>query len=138
MYALVNYSGNQILVKEGEQTKIPFTDQKVGSKLVFDNVLFVDDGKTKIIGSPYIKSYSIDANIVSHGKDKKIIVFKKKRRKGYQKKNGHRQNYTLVQVDKISSSFFLHFVIIFRYFSASETQNGSQNSALWLHFLPKG
>ena len=104
MYALVNYSGNQILVKEGEQTKIPFTDQKVGSKLVFDNVLFVDDGETKIIGSPYIKSYSIDANIVSHGKDKKIIVFKKKRRKGYQKKNGHRQNYTLVQVDKISSS----------------------------------
>ena len=104
MYALVNYSGNQILVKEGEETKIPFTDQKIGSKLVFDNVLFVDDGKTKIIGSPYIKSYSIDASIVSHGKDKKIIVFKKKRRKGYQKKNGHRQNYTLVQVDKISSS----------------------------------
>ena len=101
MYALVNYSGNQLLIKEGEKIKIPFIDQKVGSKLVFDSVMFLDDGKTKKIGNPYIKTLSIDAKIISHGKDKKIIVFKKKRRKGYQKKNGHRQNYTMVQVDKI-------------------------------------
>jgi len=102
MYALVNYIGSQILIKEGEKIKIPFTDKKVGSKLTFDNVLFLDDGKTKKIGNPYIKSFSIDAKIISHEKDKKIIVFKKKRRKGHQKKNGHRQNFTLVQVDKIS------------------------------------
>ena len=101
MYALVNYSGNQLLIKEGEKIKIPFIDQKVGSKLVFDSVMFLDDGKTKKIGNPYIKTLSIDAKIISHGKDKKVIVFKKKRRKGYQKKNGHRQNYTMVQVDKI-------------------------------------
>ena len=101
MYALVNYSGNQLLIREGEKIKIPFIDQKIGSKLVFDSVMFFDDGKTKKIGNPYIKTFSIDAKIIAHGKDKKIIVFKKKRRKGYQKKNGHRQNYTMVQVDKI-------------------------------------
>ena len=103
MYALVNYSGNQILIKEGEQIKIPFTDKKVGSKLIFDNILFIDDGKTKKIGNPYIKSLSIDAKIISHGKDKKVIVFKKKRRKGYQRKNGHRQNFTLIQVDNMGT-----------------------------------
>ena len=103
MYALVDYSGNQILIKEGEKTRIPYTDKKVGTKIVFDNVLFVDDGKDKKVGKPYINSLSINAKIVSHEKDKKIIVFKKKRRKGYQKKNGHRQNYTLIQVDSISA-----------------------------------
>ena len=103
MYALVDYSGNQILIKEGEKTRIPFTDKKDGTKIVFDNVLFIDDGKDKKVGQPYINSFSINAKIVSHEKDKKIIVFKKKRRKGYQKKNGHRQNYTLIQVDSISA-----------------------------------
>tara|TARA_B100000902_G_C27305991_1_gene915507 strand:- start:1096 stop:1485 length:390 start_codon:yes stop_codon:yes gene_type:complete len=103
MYALVDYSGNQILIKEGEKTRIPFTDKKVGTKIVFDNVLFIDDGKDKKVGKPYINSFSINAKIVSHEKDKKIIVFKKKRRKGYQKKNGHRQNYTLIQADSIST-----------------------------------
>ena len=100
MYALVNYNGNQLLIKEGEKIKIPFIDQKVGSKLVFDSVMFLDDGKTKKIGNPYIKTLSIDAKIISHGKDKKIIVFKKKRRKGYQKKNGYTHKFTLVTINK--------------------------------------
>ena len=101
MYALVNYLGNQLLIKEGEQTKIPFLDKKIGTKLSFDNILYIDDGKTKKVGNPYVNSISIDAKIVSHGKEKKIIVFKKKRRKGYQKKNGHRQKFTMIQVDKL-------------------------------------
>ncbi len=62
--------------------RIPFTDKKIGTELVFDNVLFVDDGKDKKVGKPYIKSFSINAKIVSHEKDKKVIVFKKKRTKG--------------------------------------------------------
>ena len=103
MYALVNYSGNQLLIKEGEKIKIPFIDQKIGSKLVFDSVMFLDDGKTKKIGNPYIKTFSIDAKIIAHGKDKKIVVFKKKRRKGHQKKNGHIQKFTYVTIDKFSS-----------------------------------
>tara|TARA_Y100001960_G_C14074838_1_gene540781 strand:- start:25 stop:459 length:435 start_codon:yes stop_codon:yes gene_type:complete len=101
MYALVNYLGNQLLIKEGEQIKIPFLDKKIGTKLSFDNILYINDGKTKKVGSPYIKSTSIDAKIISHGKEKKIIVFKKKRRKGYQKKNGHQQKFTMIQVDKL-------------------------------------
>ena len=101
MYALVNYNGNQLLLKEGEKIKIPFLNNKIGTKLVFDNVMFFDDGKTKKIGNPYLKSISINAKIISHGKENKIIVFKKKRRKGYQKRNGHKQNFTMIQVDKL-------------------------------------
>ena len=104
MYALVDYSGNQILIKEGEKTRIPFTDKKIGTKLVFDNVLFVDDGKDKKVGKPYINSFSINAKIVSHEKDKKVIVFKKKRRKGYQKKNGHKQAYTKILIQDLKSA----------------------------------
>ena len=80
MYALVDYIGNQILLKEGETVKIPFLDKKVGTKIIFDNVLLFDDGKNKKIGSPYLKSISFSGKIESHGKENKIIVFKKKRR----------------------------------------------------------
>ena len=104
MYALIDYIGSQILIKEGDKIKIPFLDQKVGSKIVFKNVLFFDDGKKKKIGNPYLKSLSFSGKIESHGKEKKIIVFKKKRRKGHQKKNGHQQQFTYVTIDKFSKS----------------------------------
>ena len=104
MYALVEYSGKQFMLKEGEEIKIPYLDQKVGSKISFDNVLLFNDGKSDKIGNPYVKSLNCQGKILSHGKDKKVIVFKKKRRKGYHKKNGHRQQYTLVKVDKFSKS----------------------------------
>ena len=104
MYALIDYIGNQILIKEGEKIKIPFLDQKVGSKVVFENVLFFDDGKNKRVGNPYLKSLSFSGKIDSHGKEKKIIIFKKKRRKGHQKKNGHQQQFTYVTIDKFSKT----------------------------------
>jgi len=104
MYALIDYIGSQILIKEGDKIKIPFLDQKVGSKIVFKNVLFFDDGKKKKIGNPYLKSLSFSGKIESHGKEKKIIVFKKKRRKGHQKKNGHQQQFTYITIDKFSKS----------------------------------
>ena len=103
MYALVDYIGNQILIKEGETVKIPFLDEKVGTKVTFEKVLLFDDGKVKKIGSPYLKALSFTGKIESHGKEKKIIVFKKKRRKGYQKKNGHTQKFTCVNIQKFSS-----------------------------------
>ena len=103
MYALVDYIGNQILIKEGETVKIPFLDEKVGTKVTFEKVLLFDDGKVKKIGSPYLKSLSFTGKIESHGKEKKIIVFKKKRRKGYQKKNGHAQKFTCVNIQKFSA-----------------------------------
>jgi len=104
MYALIDYIGLQILIKEGNKIKIPFLDQKVGSKIVFENVLFFDDGKNKKICNPYLKSLSFSGKIESHGKEKKIIVFKKKRRKGHQKKNGHQQQFTYVTIDKFTKS----------------------------------
>ena len=104
MYALIDYIGSQILIKEGDKIKVPFLDQKVGSKVVFKNVLFFDDGKKKKIGTPYLESLSFSGKIESHGKEKKIIVFKKKRRKGHQKKNGHQQQFTYVTIDKFSKS----------------------------------
>ena len=104
MYALIDYIGSQILIIEGDKIKIPFLDQKVGSKVVFKNVLFFDDGKKKKIGTPYLESLSFSGKIESHGKEKKIIVFKKKRRKGHQKKNGHQQQFTYVTIDKFSKS----------------------------------
>ena len=105
MYAIIDYKGSQILLKEGCKVRVPFLkDAKVGSILTFDNVLFFDNGKKKQAGSPYIKNMNLKAKIVSHERDTKILVFKQKRRKGHQKKNGYRDNYTLIQVDKLSTA----------------------------------
>tara|TARA_Y100000996_G_C22132874_1_gene482971 strand:- start:3 stop:410 length:408 start_codon:yes stop_codon:yes gene_type:complete len=103
MYALVNISGKQIRIEEGVNTKIPLQKNKVGSKITLDNILLFDDGKNKKIGNPYIKSLSFDAKIISHNEDKKILVYKKKRRKGYEKKLGHKQKFSVIKVDKLST-----------------------------------
>ena len=103
MYALVNISGKQIRIEEGVNTKIPLQKNKVGSKIILDNILLFDDGKNKKIGNPYIKSLSFDAKIISHNEDKKILVYKKKRRKGYEKKLGHKQKFSVIKVDKLST-----------------------------------
>ena len=66
--------------------------------------MLFNDGKTEKIGTPYIKSLSFSGKILSHGKEKKVIVFKKKRRKGYQKKNGHQQKFTMVEVSKLAAN----------------------------------
>ena len=103
MYAIVNYKGNQILLEEGKKTRIPYIkDSKAGSIVTFENVLFFDDGKQKKTGNPFLKNINLKAKVLSHEKDSKIMVFKQKRRKGYQKKNGYRNNFTLIQIDKLS------------------------------------
>ena len=104
MYAIVDYRGNQILLKEGTKTRIPYTKEcKVGSVIKFENVLFYDDGKKKHSGSPFIKNINFEGKVLSHERDSKVIVFKQKRRKGYQKKNGYKDDFTLVQINKLSS-----------------------------------
>ncbi len=104
MYAIVNISGQQYRVREKEQLSVASLAGKNGDKLKFDQVLLLDDGKKIKIGSPHIKNASVSAEIVEHGRQRKVIVFKKKRRKGYQRKNGHRQGYTLIQINKISTA----------------------------------
>ena len=75
----------------------------MGAKVTFDKVLYFDDDKNKLVGTPYIDGLTIDAKVAGHNRDKKIIVFKFKRRKGYQRKNGHRQQYSILEVGKLSA-----------------------------------
>ena len=103
MYALINLYGKQIKIEEGKDIKIPFQSTKVGSKIKIENVLFFDDGKKKHIGNPYIKSLSFEGKIVSHGEENKVLVYKKKRRKGYEKKRGHKQKFSMIKVEKLFS-----------------------------------
>jgi large subunit ribosomal protein L21 len=104
MYAIVNISGKQFKATEGLKVRVPKQIGEEGSALEFDNVLLVNDGTNTHVGDPTVSGASVTATILNHGRDKKILVYKKKRRKGYQRKNGHRQWYTELQFQKIISS----------------------------------
>ncbi len=101
MYAIVNIYGHQYRVTEQERVKVSLLASRTGQKVTFDQVLLLDDGKTIKVGGPFVKNATVTANILEHGRDRKILIYKKKRRKGYQRKNGHRQDYTLIQIEKI-------------------------------------
>jgi large subunit ribosomal protein L21 len=100
MHALIEHKGKQFLVEENSELKFPYLGGEVGEKFQLEKVLYTDDSKKKEFGSPYITNLSISGEILSHGRDKKVVVFKMKRRKGYQVKNGHRQNFTMVKISK--------------------------------------
>lgn len=101
MYAIVEIAGKQFKVEKDQQLFVDRLNADAGSKLDFDNVMLVDnDGKVKV-GSPKVKGASVSAEVLEHVKGDKVIVFKKKRRKGYAVKNGHRQQYTKIQIDAI-------------------------------------
>lgn len=104
MQALVEHRGKQFLVEENVELKFPYLGGKVGDKFDLEKILYVDNSKKKEFGKPYIKNLSISGEILSHGRDDKVIVFKMKRRKGYQVKNGHRQNFTLVKITKFKKT----------------------------------
>ena len=103
MYAILNISGKQYKAMSGTRLKVPKQDGEVGTRLKFDKVLLINDGKNTEVGEPILKGASITGTIIEHGRDKKILVYKKKRRKGYQRKNGHRQWYTEIQFDTIKA-----------------------------------
>ena len=103
MYALVEFAGKQFKIEEGAQIKVPLVTEKIGGKVNLDKVLYFDDGKDKVIGTPFIDGMSIDAKVEKHGRDRKIVVFKFKRRKGYQRKNGHRQQYSILSIGKLGA-----------------------------------
>ncbi len=102
MYAIVEIAGQQFKVKKDQKVFVHRLQEKEGSKVSFDNVLLLDDGKVTI-GAPAIKNASVEAKILGHLKGDKVIVFKKKRRKGYKVKNGHRQYLTEIQIESIST-----------------------------------
>tara|TARA_B100000700_G_scaffold185598_1_gene204459 strand:+ start:430 stop:744 length:315 start_codon:yes stop_codon:yes gene_type:complete len=102
MQALVEISGKQFIAEKDMTLKVPTQTGSEGDKITFDKVLYVSNDKEKVFGSPYVENASVEAEVVSHGRDKKVIVFKFKRRKGYQRKQGHRQNFTTIKINNIS------------------------------------
>ena len=103
MYAVVEIQGSQFKVEKDQKLFVNRIDAKEGSKISFDNVLLLDDGKKVQVGKPNISGTSVEAKVVAHIKDDKVIVFKKKRRKGYKVKNGHRQYLTKLEILKIDA-----------------------------------
>ena len=104
MYAIVDIAGQQFKVAKDQKVYVHRLDAKTGSKVSFDQVLLLDDGGKVTVGAPAIANASVEAKVVKHLKDDKVIVFKKKRRKGYRVKNGHRQSLTEIVIESIGTS----------------------------------
>ena len=104
MQALVEYKGKQFLVQENIDLKVPYLGGEIGDQFNIDKILFTDDSKKKEFGKPFVSNLSITGKILSHGRDDKVVVFKMKRRKGYQVKNGHRQDFSIVKIDKFKKA----------------------------------
>ena len=102
MFAIINVLGDQIKVLEKNKYYVPKLKEKVDSEVTFKSVLMVGDSKSVKIGTPEVKGAKVTAKILEHIKDDKVIVFKKKIRKGYRKKAGHKQQYTKVEIFLIS------------------------------------
>ena len=103
MYAIINISGKQYKATSGARLRVPKQDGETGTSLIFDKVLLINDGKNTEVGEPILKGASVTGTIIEHGRNKKILVYKKKRRKGYQRKNGHRQWFTEIEFGTIKA-----------------------------------
>lgn len=101
MIAVVNIAGQQFKVSKGQKLYVHRQEAETGSQINFDQVLMLINGEQTTIGMPTVAGASISAKVLDHMKGDKVIVYKKKRRKGYEKKNGHRQSFTQIQVESI-------------------------------------
>ena len=105
MYAIVEIAGKQFRVAKDMKLKVPVIQGDAGKNVDFDRVFMIEDDKGDItLGKPLVKDTSVSAKIIEHDREKKIIVFKKKRRKGYQKKNGHRQGFSMIEITGIGAA----------------------------------
>ncbi|EIM78688.1 50S ribosomal protein L21 [Nitritalea halalkaliphila LW7] len=102
MYAIVNIAGKQFKVTKDQYVYAPKLAVDAGASVEFDEVLLADDNGTISLGAPTIAGAKVTGKVLDHVRGDKVIVFKKKRRKGYKKKNGHRQDYTKVLIENIS------------------------------------
>ena len=102
MYAVVQLAGKQFMMRPDERVKVPHIDAEPGSVIKCEDVLVYADGSDVRVGRPRLDGISVTAEVLEHGRDRKITVFKMKRRKGYRRKKGHRQEYTLLKVKEIS------------------------------------
>lgn len=103
MYAIIETGGKQYKVQEGDVVFVEKLTVEAGETVTFDKVLTVEKEGELSFGVPMVSGASVEAKVIGHGKDKKIIVFKFKPKKGYKKKQGHRQPYTKVQIEKINA-----------------------------------
>ena len=102
MYAIVDIAGQQFKVEKERKIFVHRLKAEEGASITFDKVLLVDNEGSVKVGTPYIDGASVTAKVLTHLKGDKVIVFKKKRRKGYTKKNGHRQYLTQIQIENIA------------------------------------
>lgn len=102
MFAIVTIAGQQFKVAEGQEIFVHRLEAEEGDNVSFDQVLLVNNDSNVSVGKPVLSGASVGATVLGHQKGDKVIVFKKKRRKGYRKKNGHRQSFTKVRIDSIA------------------------------------
>jgi large subunit ribosomal protein L21 len=101
MYAIVEIAGQQFKVQKDQKVYVHRMDAETGSKVTFENVLLIENEGNITLGAPAINGASVTVEVLDHVKGDKVIIFKKKRRKGYAKKNGHRQQFTSVKITEI-------------------------------------
>ncbi len=101
MYAVIKTGGKQYRVVPGEKLKVEQIPADVGSEIVLDQVLMLGDGDAITVGTPMVARASVKAKVLSHGRGKKVEIFKMRRRKHYQKHQGHRQNFTELEIQSI-------------------------------------
>lgn len=102
MYAIVRIAGQQFRATPDAVLRVPHLDAEVGGEVTFDEVLLVSDGSSVEVGRPFVEGRAVRAEVLRHGRDRKIIVFKKKRRKKYRRKRGHRQLFTEIRVKDLA------------------------------------
>ena len=103
MYAVIQTGGKQYRVAPGEEVKIEKLPGQVGDTIAFEKVLLTSDGEKLNIGKPYLENIRVVGRITCHDRNKKIVVFKYKKRKGYRRKRGHRQGFSLVKIENIEA-----------------------------------
>jgi large subunit ribosomal protein L21 len=102
MYAVIKTGGKQYKVAAGEKIKVELLDAEVGNEVVFDQVLALGNGAELQVGAPLVAGATVKATVVSHGKHDKVRIFKMRRRKHYKKSQGHRQNYTELEISAVN------------------------------------
>lgn len=101
MYAVFQTGGKQFRAEPGDRVRVPSLDAEPGATITFDRVLLAADGSDVSVGAPVVEGAAVTAEVLRHGRDKKVIIFKRKRRKNYRRKKGHRQGFTEIRVNDV-------------------------------------
>lgn len=104
MFAVIKTGGKQYRVQENDLIRVEKLDVEAGSPITISDILMIDDGSKVQVGTPVLQAASVEATVVGQMRDRKVIVFKKKRRQNYRRKKGHRQNLTVLRITKINAA----------------------------------